>query len=185
MFRQVSSYHDLYSLLTFRAKIYMNGRVVRYVGINTNVVCFWYIGEPQTNDVCIISICQDLGRSLISLIGILEELIALYSFTLAMLSYAALKSMKRWYVSCQYSAIYSNICRVVNESRILVAGVHSVHLLSGWKARRVTLPCKPSISPASYGYGWSRTVRCCVRCAEVNILLDTLCARNGRFANSG
>ena len=33
MFRQVSSNHDLYSLLAFRAKIYMNGRVVRYVGI--------------------------------------------------------------------------------------------------------------------------------------------------------
>ena len=36
VFRQVSSNHGLYVLLTFRAKIYMNGRVVRYVGINTN-----------------------------------------------------------------------------------------------------------------------------------------------------
>ena len=29
VFRQVSSYHDLYNLITFWAKIYMNGRVVR------------------------------------------------------------------------------------------------------------------------------------------------------------
>ena len=49
VFRQVSSDHDLYSLLTFRAKIYMNGRVVRYVGINTNdhysnLTCFSAVG---------------------------------------------------------------------------------------------------------------------------------------------
>ena len=51
--------------------------------------------------------------NLISLAGIPKELIALYSFTLAMLSYVALKYMKRWYVSCLYSAIFSKICRMV------------------------------------------------------------------------
>ena len=43
---------------------------------------------------------------LISLVGIPKDVIASYSFTLAMLSYA-LKSMKRWYMSCLYSAIFS------------------------------------------------------------------------------
>jgi hypothetical protein len=51
--------------------------------------------------------------SLISLLGKLNSFIVINSWFQFMLSYAVLKSMKRWWVSILYLPVFSRICRRV------------------------------------------------------------------------